>query len=126
MGRGAGCVRYAFDFAAWQSQDIDLNRVAGNTISVPVVGAIGSVMLASTRWRKHKVLPMPKSMKQLTDLPPPQWIGDQRVSKHGSSWDTVAPQTRKRSGSAKDARGASKKAKPVQQKLDKYVSAAKQ
>lgn len=101
---------------------MDLNRIAGNTISVPTVGVIMSVLLACTKWRASRVLPHPER-PFLVDAPQFQWLGQHRVSASGTAWDILAGKAdkdgqpkKRRESSAQSARGPKKN----QRKLEFY------
>ena len=63
-------------------QDCDINKVAGNTISVPVVGACAAVILGGTKMKADAAI----NRRDLKPVPPSSsstlaavWIGAQRV-----------------------------------------------
>ena len=75
-------------FGSATSEDCDINKVAGNTISVPVVGACAAVILGGTKMKADAAI----NRRNLKPVPPSSsstlaavWIGAQRVGSK-SKW----------------------------------------
>ena len=69
--------------------------MAGNTISIPVVGAIAAVLLGSTRLVHPMGLPRPLPPADVAagSCTSPTWIGPQRAGEKCSEWDILVPKT---------------------------------
>lgn len=116
------CLHFALFFLL---EDQQINRLAGNSIAIPVVGAILAVLLASTRLPLD-TSPEPGSDYQerldLTPLPP-QWIGAKCIAPAAGPFDSLFTEpARKKSGDA----GTLKQKRQVRQSsMDHFVKKQK-
>lgn len=113
------------DFLCVSAEDQDVNKVAGNTISIPVIGAVISVMLSVSKIRGPG-----NRCRDVYRMPQPAecvWVGPQRVPipETDGEWgmlgkvkrlaEELAPQKR-----VKTKKGQVQKGKKVQKKMDNY------
>lgn len=76
------------------SQDIELNKLAGNTISVPVVGSLLGILMSSTRLKSVGNIGFPKPKAGCAKASPAVWIGDSRAAAGtGSKLDILMPKS---------------------------------
>ena len=67
-------------------QDRELNRIAGNSIAIPVVGAVIAVLLASIEIAPKKKGQLPAA----ANVPScPVWIGLPRVAERAGKFDCL-------------------------------------
>lgn len=110
------------------TKDVELNRVAGNTISIPVVGAILAVMLGSSVVKSDGDIdnsPAATDPDFLSgaELPDVVSVGHQRVSMPGKEWGSLLAKAGKSSqgqGNKRSQPAASSSSK-VQKKMDAYI-----
>lgn len=100
------------------SEDGELNSVAGNTISVPVIGAILSVLMA-TSVKNARGIDI-KALRSQSDFEKVIWIGPHRVSLEGIDGAARVGRS-KRPLADSEPSASSKKTKKSQQKLDTYL-----
>ena len=78
-------------------QDRECSKIAGNTISVPVVGSLTAAVLASTKPKVNPLAvdgwPVPSGAKAPPMPPLGVWIGEQRVADTACKWDIVFPKS---------------------------------
>ena len=116
--------------------------MAGNTISVPVVGCLISVILSTTKLRAQTKLHHPKELKEVLTLPEAQWLGNGRASDQPATvYDIVYPKdspddcteakkrpagamsrSAKRPASAAAAATGAPPTRKVQRKMDHYLT----
>ena len=108
----ASCLPAAFCVV----KDIQLNRIAGNSIAIPAIGSIIAILLACTEmisFRTGLKSPSPRRRQHHADSTEPVWVGLGRVAARAGKFDCLLPSNKpkKRMLNSKDD----------QQTLDRFV-----
>jgi hypothetical protein len=98
-------------------KDIQLNRIAGNSIAIPAIGSIIAILLACTEMISSKSdlkSPSPRQRQHHADSTEPVWVGLGRVAAREGKFDCLLPsnQLKKRTLNSKE---------DDQQTLDRFV-----
>ena len=100
----------------WSAQDKELNKIAGNSIAIPTVGAILAVLLAATEPMQGSTTESPSRRKRPNwEMSVPTWIGLGRVSPNAGKFDCLLHSG---SSSAADQKNG-------QQTMDRFVKRRK-
>ena len=97
------------------AKDSELNKIAGNSIAIPTVGAILAVLLAATEPIQAAAVgavQSPRKRRRLLEMSPPTWIGLGRVSPNAGKFDCLL-----QSGTEEKGDG--------QQKMDRWLKKRK-
>lgn len=88
-------------------KDRELNRIAGNSISIPVIGSIMACLMAGCELRERElVVPLAP-----TFAGPPVWVGPKRIEGSSGPFDCLTPKPPKATAVKSRAAPARAKAK---------------
>ena len=100
--------------------------MAGNTISIPVVGSILAVMLAATTLRRDGdqcvgEIGSTSTLRSSSSTPQVVWIGDHRASAEGANeWNCILRETKNTDASNPSKKRKTKRTTKGQRKVDEY------
>ena len=99
-------------------KDGHINKLAGNSIAIPVVGAILAVLFASTTVSLDT--PPDSDLGECLDLLPipPHWVGSKRVAVSAGPFDTLLTESK---GSGDEGTVKQKRSGSRQASMDRFV-----